>query len=204
MLQALVYTAHISRTFPTNLQYVWEIPLGLPKLGSESFPGQPPEDVRSRSVEILDKRMSEIESKIRQARAIVQHILDAPSESNRKARMLLPCLTLNIAIQGEGLRTRIRLLTDIVPDILPHLGGLVVQLRSTTGAFSKISMVLGQQIPSKMHQYRKSHYEMAAGQVSERVKACPLCAEQGRGKVTHTYQQRFARWPTPDHVGWPS
>ena len=39
-LQALVYTAHISSTFPTKLQHVWKLPLGLLKAGSECFPDQ--------------------------------------------------------------------------------------------------------------------------------------------------------------------
>ena len=45
--------------------------------------------------------MSEIESKVRKAGAMVKHLLDAPLESNREACTLLPYLTLDIATQGE-------------------------------------------------------------------------------------------------------
>ena len=144
-------------------------------LGSYGVPGKLTEDVRSRSVEVLEKRMSEIES-----------------------------LTLDITTQGEEVRTKKGLLTDIVPDILLLLGGVVVRLRFTTRVFSKISTILGQQIPSKRHQDRKGHYEIAACEVAERAKACPLCAKKGCGKVIHTYRWRFAKWPTPDHINWPS
>ena len=118
-LQALVYTAHISSTFPTKLQQVWKPPLGLLKVSPGCFPdqcspsytanslgfygisGMLPEDVRSRSVEALGKKMSEIESKVK--RSMVPHLLDAPSRSNgqSKARTLLLGLTLDIGTQVE-------------------------------------------------------------------------------------------------------
>ena len=31
-----------------------------------------------------------------------------------------------------------------------------------------------------------------------------MCAEQGRGKVIHTYQRHFVKWPTADYIDWPS
>ena len=94
------------------------------------------------------------------------------------------------------------LLVDIVPDILPQLGGAVDRLRSATGALSTISAVLGQQVPGNGHRARKGRHEAATGKATKKAEACPLCAEQGRGKVINTYQRRFAMWPTPDHIDW--
>ena len=44
----------------------------------------------------------------------------------------------------------------------------------------------------------------AAEEATKRAKPCPLCAEQGRTKRIHIYRRFFAKWPTPDHIDWPS
>ena len=41
-------------------------------------------------------------------------------------------------------------------------------------------------------------------QARKKASECPLCAEQGRPKTTHTYRKNFPRWPTPGHLDWPS
>ena len=166
MLQALVYTAHISNTFPTKLQHVWKPPPELLKVGPGTLPeqyspsytgnnlgfngvcGSLPEDVQSRSVEVLERKMSEIESKIKRSQAFIPHLAKgpfpkAPSAPRRRARMLLPCLTLNLSTQVEDVRMKRGLLVDIVSDIFPRLGGIIVRLWSATSALSAISAVLG-------------------------------------------------------------
>ena len=166
MLQALVYTAHISNTFPTKLQHVWKPPPELLKVGTGTLPGQYspsytgdnigfngvsgrlPKDVRSRSVEVLKRKMSEIEGKVKRTQASVPYLAmgpfhKAPSEPRRRARTLLPCRTLNLATQVEDVTIKKGLLVDIISDILPHLEGLVVRLWSTTRALSAISAALG-------------------------------------------------------------
>ena len=150
--------------------------------------------------------MSEIEDKIKRAWVLVPHLFDAPSRSNiqENARTLLPGLTLNIGAQVEEVRMKKGLLAEIVPDILPHLGGIVDRLRSTTKALSVISSVLGRRVSGKGHQDRKGRHEKGAAKATKGAKACPLCAEQGRGNVIHTYQRRITKWPAPDHIDWPS
>ena len=89
MLQALVYTAHISGTFPTKLQHIWKPHRERTKVGTEAPPhqcnpsnttvrlgpcgdsGQLPKDLRLRLVEVLGEGMSEIESKVKRSQAMV-------------------------------------------------------------------------------------------------------------------------------------
>ena len=75
-------------------------------LGFNGVSGKLPEDVRSRSVEVLERKMSEIKSKIKRAQALVPYLAKgpfpkAPSEPRRKASTLLPCLTLDLGTQVE-------------------------------------------------------------------------------------------------------
>ena len=139
MLQALVYNAHISSTFPTKLQHIWKPPRERTKVGTEAPPhqcspsnttvhlgscgdsGQLPEDVRSRLVEVLGERMSEIKSKVKNSQAMVPYSFEAPLELSRKARTLLQRLTHDLGAQVEDVRVKKGLLAGFVPNILPHL-----------------------------------------------------------------------------------
>ena len=46
--------------------------------------------------------------------------------------------------------------------------------------------------------------EQAALEATKRAKACPLCKEQGRPNLIHTYQRNFPRWKIPGYQDWPS
>ena len=76
-------------------------------------------------VGVLEKKMSEIESKVERALAMVPHLLDAPPNLHRKARTLFQGMYLDVGTQVEDVRRKEGILAEIVPDILPHLEGVV-------------------------------------------------------------------------------